>query len=376
MQVNNAGMTTNIVTVAAEGTADLSTSASSQPDPVAVCNQLIYTLTVVNNGANVASNTVITDSLPSGFTFAAASAGCTEVGGIVACDLNDLPANSTSQVAIVVTPTTTGTFVNTATTSSDTSDPVSSNDVGSTTNTVLATLPGNADISTIKSGSASIAVSNQLTYTISVINSGPDTATNVIVVDTLPVTFSFVSASAQCTDFGRIVICNLGDLLSSNTGQVAIVALPTTTGTFVNTVTSTSDTGDPNPDNNTGVAITTVTDLGLIFSVTSIGSVAQGIQVGTDGAIIGSLFILERTTNLVEALWMGIDTVAVQSSTISFIDISNDLDLDPLVKRGISVRIIWAKKSYKKTLMHPMGAPTFFCNLLPPKPSHRNSTFN
>ncbi len=139
----------------APGNADLSATISGQPDPVAVSNQLIYTVTVVNSSPNVASNSVITDNLPVGFTFVAASVGCTEVGGIVTCDLDDLPANSTSQVAIVVTPTAIGTFVNTATASSDTSDSVSSNDVGSTTNTVLATLPGNADISTTKSGSAS-----------------------------------------------------------------------------------------------------------------------------------------------------------------------------------------------------------------------------
>ncbi len=88
-------------------------------------------------------------------------------------------------------------------------------------------------------------MSNQLTYSITVINSGPDTATDVIVVDPLPATFNFATASVQCTDVGGIVICNLGNLLSGNTNQVAIVAIPTVTGTFVNVATSSSATGDP-----------------------------------------------------------------------------------------------------------------------------------
>ncbi|NKB23979.1 MAG: DUF11 domain-containing protein [Kiritimatiellae bacterium] len=223
------------------GQADLSVTKNSHIDPVVLNNLLLYTITVINSGPNTASNTVVTDTLPTDFSFDSASLGCTESGGTVTCNLGDLANGSTSQVAILVVPKNIGTFTNTATVSSVAEDFNPSNDTALAINTVIAAAPGSADLDTVKSGSVpSIAVSNQLTYGITVINIGPDIATNVIMFDPLPVTFNFETASAQCTQVGGIVICNLGDLPSGSTSQVAIVVRPTATGTFFNTATSTS----------------------------------------------------------------------------------------------------------------------------------------
>src|SRR5207247_11469347 len=49
--------------------ADLSIVKTDSPDPVQSGQELTYTLTVTNNGPDVATDTVVTDSLPSRVTF-------------------------------------------------------------------------------------------------------------------------------------------------------------------------------------------------------------------------------------------------------------------------------------------------------------------
>ena len=69
------------------------------------------------------------------------------------------------------------------------------------------------DLSIIKTDRPDpVFVGARLTYTLTVRNLGPDTATNVRVADALPAATNFVSvASSQgtCTG-GRIVRCSLG----------------------------------------------------------------------------------------------------------------------------------------------------------------------
>src|SRR5439155_24328572 len=55
--------------------ADLSIVKTDSPDPVQSGQELTYTLTVTNNGPDVATDTVVTDTLPSGVTLVRSSCG-------------------------------------------------------------------------------------------------------------------------------------------------------------------------------------------------------------------------------------------------------------------------------------------------------------
>lgn len=61
-----------------------------------------YTLTVHNAGPGTAEGVKATDAIPPGVTFDAASAGCSQSGGVVTCDAGDLAAGATKTFAITV----------------------------------------------------------------------------------------------------------------------------------------------------------------------------------------------------------------------------------------------------------------------------------
>ncbi|MDW8031028.1 MAG: right-handed parallel beta-helix repeat-containing protein, partial [Candidatus Bipolaricaulota bacterium] len=107
-----------------------------------------------------------------------------------------------------------------------------------------------------------VLVGNDLTYTITVTNLGPDTATNVILTDTLPSSVTFVSATpsqGSCNPpVGNVITCNLGNINANNTVTITVVVRPTEPGTITNIVTVSGDANDPNPNNNTAQRDTTV----------------------------------------------------------------------------------------------------------------------
>jgi uncharacterized repeat protein (TIGR01451 family) len=111
-----------------------------------------------------------------------------------------------------------------------------------------------------------VAVGQNLTYTVSVENRGPNAAKKVIMVDTLPAWSSFVSATPSqglCGRRGRDVICDLNLLLTGASATVDIVVKPTQAGTIVNRATiRLRRPADLNQANNSTAELTTVTPAG------------------------------------------------------------------------------------------------------------------
>jgi uncharacterized repeat protein (TIGR01451 family) len=120
-----------------------------------------------------------------------------------------------------------------------------------------------------------VTVGDNLTYTITVINLGPDAATNVVVTDTLPSGVTFVSASSGCVHSAGVVTCNLGDIPAGGSVTITIVVTVTAPGTISNTATVTSDTLDPNTANNSDAEPTEV----------------QSGPIGGDPPIWGSIMV-------------------------------------------------------------------------------------
>jgi len=91
-----------------------------------------------------------------------------------------------------------------------------------------------------------VRVGNSLTYRIAVTNRGPDTATNVIVTDVLPVSLNLVSCTpsvGSCSNDGNTIYCDLGDILDGGTATVVIVSTPTDVLTITNQASISADNG-------------------------------------------------------------------------------------------------------------------------------------
>ncbi len=126
--------------------------------------------------------------------------------------------------------------------------------------------PG-ADLGVIKGANRTTAEpGSQIGYTISVSNSGPDPATNVVVVDTMPASLSLVSCAANaggvCSTAGNTITVRFATLPLNNSATITVWARVnplTAPGTaIVNPVTLQTESVDANPANNTSSNTVTV----------------------------------------------------------------------------------------------------------------------
>ncbi len=100
-----------------------------------------------------------------------------------------------------------------------------------------------------------------VTYTVVVTNSGPSTATNVTVTDTLPTGMTFQSASTGFTNNAGVVTGNIASIASGQSATITITARVNNDApngaNLTNTVTVTAP-GEATTNNNTGTATATV----------------------------------------------------------------------------------------------------------------------
>jgi uncharacterized repeat protein (TIGR01451 family) len=141
---------------------------------------------------------------------------------------------------------------------------------------LIRPLAAQADLEISKADSPDpVTVGDNLTYTITVTNNGPDAAANVVVTDILPSGVTFVSASPGCVHAAGVVTCNLGTIAVGDSVTITIVVTVTAPGTISNTATVTSDTLDPNTANNSDAEPTEV----------------QSGPIGGDPPIWGSIMV-------------------------------------------------------------------------------------
>ncbi len=143
-----------------------------------------------------------------------------------------------------------GTVTNSVSVSSTTTDPVTSNNTDDENTTITY---NQTDLSITKVGPTDPVVrGSQFDYTITVLNSGPAVATNVIVTDTIPSDVSFVSATPIPDSGPYKIVWNLGSIQpgQSKVIDMTVYVEPWATEEFTNTVTTTTDTVETDYSNN------------------------------------------------------------------------------------------------------------------------------
>jgi uncharacterized repeat protein (TIGR01451 family) len=131
----------------------------------------------------------------------------------------------------------------------------------------LARVGPGADLGVTKGANRQTAEPGaQITYTISVSNSGPDAASDVTVIDTLPTSVTFQSCTASsggvCANIGNAVTVHFDTLPLNNSATITLIArvngLSTPGAAIVNTAFVQTPTSDPNAANNTASNTVTV----------------------------------------------------------------------------------------------------------------------
>ena len=177
---------------ASSSPADLQISKSDSTDPVFTGDNLTYLLTVTNNGP-CSTGVNVTDTLPPGVSFQSATPSTGSASettlGIVDWVIGKLTSGASANLTIVVTaPSSSGNITNTATVSGSDPDPdLTNNSASEDTAVITEPPPVEADLAITKVDSPDpVFTGDNLTYLLTVTNSGPDNATGVNVTDTLP----------------------------------------------------------------------------------------------------------------------------------------------------------------------------------------------
>lgn len=252
---------------------DLAVTKTDQQDPVTEGNNLVYAITVTNNGPGDSSNAGLVDTLDNLVSFVSATpsqGSCVETSGVVGCNLglivNGGQANVLIEVATpdVAAPTT---ITNTVTVAGVEPDPNDTNDVANEETTIVPdTGPPMADLELTKADDPDPVFSGgpNLAYTLTVTNNGPDAATGVTLLDTLPTGVTLVAATIGGTDCPEVqgtVTCAIGALAVDAIATATIVVNPDTVteATTITNIASVSGTEmDPTPGNNSVQESTTV----------------------------------------------------------------------------------------------------------------------
>ena len=265
------------VTVTAAG---LAVTKSDSPDPVQAGTNITYTVTVSNLGTVGAHDVVLTDAIPANTTFVsemqtsgpAFTCMNPAVGGsgTITCTNVFLNAATSAvfQIAVRVNPGTANgtTITNSASGTMSDVDPNPSDNTGTTTTTVAVT----SDIRVTKTGPPSVPLAGNITYNVSISNSGTSDAQTVTLTDVVPTGTTFVSETQTsgpafgCTTPAAggtgTISCSIATLGAGATSTFDIVvAVNAGAGTTItNTATGSSASADANGANNSASVSTVV----------------------------------------------------------------------------------------------------------------------
>ncbi len=258
---------------------DLSLSKSVDDSTPNVGDTVTFTVTLTNTGPDSATNISVEDVIPNGYTYAAGSIGSnagatgaaitTDDSGAptLTWDIDQLDSGESVDLTFDAVVLSSGNYINvTQVTACDQydSDSTPDNDDGDQSEDDEANAsvaPLSADLSLIKIvNDTSPDLGDMVTFTLTLNNSGPDTAANIVVEDVIPAGLTYVPGSITGGDSNDdsavpVLTWDVNSLASGTSAILTFQATVDTVGTSTNVAqVIASDLYDPDstPDNDDG----------------------------------------------------------------------------------------------------------------------------
>ncbi len=285
--------------------ADLGLTLSASTNIVVATSNLTYTLTVTNYGPSLASNVVVSDTLPLGGVYlsgsATAGSATTNAAGALVWTVGNLAKDTGAKFTFGVQVNLAGSVTNSAVVASDTRDPNPDDDY---VEAVAAVVTPAADLALGLSGTPNpLMLGGNLTYSIVVTNLGPATATAVSITANLPADAAFVSATpaGYLLAGNTLTFTNLGSLDGGSRALASVVVKPLVAGTLTGSASCVSSILDPLKGNNSASVKTLVETV-----VMSVGRSGNNLVISWTAD--ASNYVLEFTTSLASGTWAPVAT--------------------------------------------------------------------
>ena len=271
---------------------DLSITVSVNDDHPYLDDIINYTITVKNNGINIAQNVEINTSLPStGFEFIASDPGYNNLTGI--WTIGSINPGDTVKVTFTYKTNVSGTFTSNFTVNTTTYDLNLTNNFANITIDVNTSVrPNNNFVDLIVNltvNNTNPDINSTVYFTITVYNNASITAHNVTIINTLPAGF------VNVTPYGNVSagVWEIDQIAPTTSISFGFAANITSYGSFVDNVTVSSIELDRIPvDNRANVLI--------VIGSSSVDSVDLGInitQVSTNLTLNGTITYNITVTN-------------------------------------------------------------------------------
>jgi uncharacterized repeat protein (TIGR01451 family) len=296
-------------TAGVPSTADLALTKIVNTPRANLGDAVTFAVTLTNLGPAEATGVEITDGAPPGLTFTEITTSGSTTYADSTWMVGTLASDSTATLVIRATLDQLGTHENTArVTASDQEDPNDTNDQGSATVSAVE-----ADLGLTKSVSDSTpSVGDDVMFTVTVTNYGPDDASGIVVSDP-PVLGLAVDTTATTTTTGTFARGDwtLGSLPSGESAELSLVARVLSPDAIVNTAAITrADQGDPVPGNGAASAPLTGQAADLVLSMS-----ADDVEPAPGDTVFFSVQI----TNFGPSDAMGIEVSNVQPPGLAFV---------------------------------------------------------
>lgn len=281
---------------------DVKVTKTAPAQDYLIGDNITYTITVSNSGPGTAYQVNVKDKLPAGKLAYVANSAQMSSGTFDAAKLiwtvNSLEFAETAELRITFTITGGGEITNQVEVTSKDPDPRIEDNIDEWT-IIVPEL--DADLSITKTAStAPYTIGGEVTYTLTVANSGPYPAQNVTITDVLPEGLELIETSVPYNAAtGKL---NLGMLAAGANKVVTIRAKLTKVGTITNTATVAGNTAIPDSqlENNTDTAVIEVLCAEVpSFTLTGNDTLCQGeTTVFTATEALGLNYSFEPTGGL------------------------------------------------------------------------------